>query len=105
VLRSAQLLLSAALLAAGCVSTGRDFPAQPIPQLEPGTTTQAQVRSAFGEPWRTGLEDGRRTWTYGEYRWSLFGAEKARDLVLQFDERGVLATYTYSSTEHDLPAR
>lgn len=104
-LRSAQLLLIAGLALAGCVSSGRDFPADPIPTLEPGVTTQAQVRSAFGDPWRTGLEDGQRTWTYGDYRYSLFGAAKARDLVLKFDHRGVLTTYTYSSTERDLPER
>lgn len=91
------------LLAAGCVSSGRDFPAAPIPALKPGATTQAQVREAFGEPWRTGLEDGQRTWTYGQYRYSLFGAAKARDLKLKFDANGVLTTYTYSSTERDLP--
>ena len=39
------------LLAVACVSSGRDFPAGPIPALKPGRTTQAQVRKAFGEPW------------------------------------------------------
>ena len=91
------------LLGAGCVSSGRDFPAGPIPDLKTGRTTQAQVREAFGEPWRTGLEDGQRTWTYGRYRYSLFGAPLARDLKLKFDSSGVLTTYTYSSTERDLP--
>lgn len=104
-LRPAQLLLTALLALAGCVSGGRDFPADPIPTLAPGTTTQADVRKALGDPWRTGLEDGQRTWTYGDYRYSLFGDAKARDLVLKFDRRGVLTTYTYSSTERDLPAR
>ncbi len=103
--RPAQLLLIALLALSGCFSSGRDFPADPIPTLAVGTTTQAEVRRALGEPWRTGLEDGQRTWTYGDYRYSLFGDAKARDLVLKFDQRGVLTTYTYSSTERDLPGQ
>ena len=99
-----RITLAALLLfASGCVSSGNEFPAEPIPKLEVGRTTQAEVRKAFGEPWRTGLEDGQRTWTYGQYRYSLSGAPKARDLKLKFDGRGVLTTYTYSSTERDLP--
>ncbi len=99
----ARAVVLAVLLAAGCVSSGRDFPATAVPDLEPGTTTQADVRARFGDPWRTGLEDGRRTWTYGHYRYTLFGDDLARDLKLEFDERGVLTTDTYSSTERDLP--
>ena len=96
-------LATLVLLIASCVSSGRDFPAQPIPSLEVERTTQDQVREAFGEPWRTGLEDGQRTWTYGQYRYSLFGAPLARDLKIKFNSSGVLTTYTYSSTKRDLP--
>ena len=84
-----------------CVSVGRDFPADPIPDLALGKTTQSEVKKTFGSPWRTGFEDGTRTWTYGHYRYSLFGSEYARDLVLKFDDSGVLRSYTYASTEPD----
>jgi hypothetical protein len=86
-------------LCVACVSVGRDFPAGPIPDLTVGQTTQAQVQQIFGTPWRTGYEDGQRTWTYGQYRYSLFGPAYARDLVLKFDGGGVLRSYTYASTE------
>lgn len=92
-------LASAALVA--CVSVGRDFPAEPVTGLEAGRTTRAEVRERFGEPWRTGWEDGQRTWTYGEYRYSLFGDPLARDLVVKFDDRGVVSSYTYNTTEPD----
>ena len=32
------------LFAVACVSSGRDFPAAPIPDLKPGHTNQAQGR-------------------------------------------------------------
>jgi hypothetical protein len=93
--------MSCLLLCMACVSVGRNFSAEPIADLAVGKTTQAEVRETFGPPWRTGFEDGQRTWTYGHYRYSLFGPAYARDLVLKFDGGGVLRSYTYASTEPD----
>ena len=97
----AAVVALAAGTAPGCVSVGSDFPSAPIAELAVGRTTQAEVRREFGAPWRTGLEDGQRTWTYGHYRYSLIGGERARDLVLKWDARGVLTSYTYATTEHE----
>ncbi len=96
------VLLLALCAGLGCVSVGADFPAAPIGDLVVGETTQSQAQREFGAPWRTGVEDGRRTWTYGHYRYSLFGGAYARDLVLKWNERDVLASYTYATTEPDL---
>jgi hypothetical protein len=59
------------------------------------------VLRLFGAPWRTGLEDGQQTWTYGHYKYSLFSREKTRDLVVRFDEKNVVVSYTFNSTEPD----
>ena len=91
---------TAALLVA-CVTVGRDFPATQVARLSIGTTTQEQVRGLFGTPWRTGVEDGQRTWTYGHYHYALLGNTQTRDLVVRFDEHGVLASYTFNSTNPD----
>lgn len=95
------LLFLAPFLLAGCISIGGDFPSPTTATLEPGRTTMRQVQDAFGPPWRTGLEDGDRTWTYGEYRYALLGDGMARDLVLRFDAGGVLKHYTYNTTENE----
>jgi len=89
----------AALFASSCATVGRPFETQPVSQITIGQTTQSDVLQMFGAPWRTGLEDGKTTWTYGHYRYSLFAREKTRDLVVRFDDRGVVASYTFSSTE------
>ena len=78
---------AAALALTGCLTVGRDFPTDKIGQLQIGQTTRDEVHRMFGEPWRTGLEDGRRTWTYGHYRYKLFGTTETRDLVIRFDPR------------------
>jgi hypothetical protein len=55
----------------------------------------------FGSPWRVGIEDGQRTWTYGNYSYVLFSEKKAKDLVVRFDDRDVVASYTFSTTQHN----
>lgn len=100
-LRCAPALLLIVLVLAGCLSVGREFPTEPVTSLRIGETTQDEVRAAFGTPWRTGIEDGDRTWTYGRYRYALLGPGHTRDLVLRFDASGVLLSYTYNSTAPD----
>ena len=97
--RFRQLLpLLAVLIAAGYVTIGNDFPVEPVEKIQIGTTTRADVRRMFGEPWRIGIEDGKRTFTYALYYYSVFGAEQTRDLVVRFDRNGVVSSYTFNST-------
>lgn len=98
--RGLALVFTAVLVlgATGCISVGRHFPTGPIPQLQVGQTTQQQVLETFGPPWRTGIDSGQRTWTYGYYRYSLFASPVARDLVIKFDQKGVVSSYNYNTT-------
>jgi hypothetical protein len=89
-----------ALAGAGCVSVGQPFPVERVPQIRIGVDTPADIERAFGKPWRTGIEDGQTTWTYGDYKRSLFGDTRTRDLVVRFAPNGVVASYSFSS---DLP--
>jgi hypothetical protein len=77
---------------------GQAFPTRDVARIEIGETTHGDVRELFGEPWRTGLENGQRTWTYGDYRYSLFGPAQTRDLVIRFNPEGRVASYSFSST-------
>jgi outer membrane protein assembly factor BamE (lipoprotein component of BamABCDE complex) len=99
----AAAIFGLALGTAACVSVGREFPAEDVTRLEIGSTTQQDVRRIFGTPWRTGIEDGQRTWTYGHYRYSLFGSASTRDLVVRFDASGVVSSYSYNTTAPDGP--
>lgn len=88
------LLLALTLPTAGCMPTmGGYFPVYKIRQIEIDKTTQAEVRQMFGDPWRTGLENGLRTWTYGEYSVNI-----SRDLIIRFDEKNVVKSYSFSSS-------
>ncbi len=87
------------VLAAGCATIGRDFATASVPTIQIGKTTQNDILSTFGSPWRTGIEDGKQVWTYGKYHYSVFKQPSAQDLVVRFDSKGVVSSYTYSTTE------
>lgn len=92
------LISSLVWAGAGCLNVGEPFPVDPVKKIEIGVTTRDDIRQMFGDPWRTGVEDGLRTWTYGRYHYSLFGAAATRDLVVRFDGSGVVGSYSFNST-------
>ena len=94
-LTTLMLLVALSLPMTGCMPTvGEAFPVYKVRQIEVEKTTMAEIREMFGEPWRTGLENGERTWTYGEY-----GVNLSRDLVIRYDEQNVVKSYSFSSSE------
>jgi hypothetical protein len=97
---SVWLLLSgmAASQLTGCFSVGQEFAGSRVPEIKIGKTTKQEITELFGTPWRTGMEDGRTTWTYGIYKYSLFGADDTQDLLIRFDPQGIARSYTFSST-------
>jgi hypothetical protein len=100
-LAGAAVTVILAALAPACATVGRGFPVAPVADIRIGETTQSQIRSLFGPPWRVGVEDGQETWTYGKYRYRLFGESSTTDLVVRFGAGGVVASYSFSTTEHD----
>jgi len=93
------ILVLAALSLAGCLTVGKSFDTHGVELLKIGKTTQEEVERLFGPPWRTGIEDGERTWTYGHYRYYLLGPAHTTDLVIRFSPDGVVRSYTYNTTE------
>ncbi len=94
-------LLTAILLCltVGCATVGHEFAVEEVDKIEIGETTRANIKSMFGEPWRTGLEDGQLTWTYADYHYSLFGSTSTTDLILRFNQQSIVVSYTYNTTE------
>ena len=90
--------MSATLLG-GCATVGEDFPTYKVEEIKIGETTRDDIQVMFGDPWRTGIEDGKRTWSYGKYRYSLFDDAETTDLVVRFNKDGTVSSYVYNTTE------
>lgn len=92
-------LSSTLLFMPGCASIGHEFPAGQVSTIRIGETTQNDIYTTFGAPWRTGIDNGMKTWTYGRYYYSLFSEGETEDLVIKFDNRGVVASYVFNTTK------
>ena len=95
---AAAALAILALLFSACATVGRDFPAGKVSEIKIGQTTQTEIEAMFGKPWRTGIEDGFVTWTYGKYHYSAFSQTQTKDLVVRFDNAKIVRSNTYNTT-------
>jgi len=84
-------------IVAGCFSVGKQFPVEQVPNIEIGVHSKADIQRLFGPPWRTGLEDGQTTWTYGDYKRTVTGEAHTRDLIVRFNGDGIVSSYSFSS--------
>ncbi|MBS3965138.1 MAG: outer membrane protein assembly factor BamE [Methylomonas sp.] len=103
---SAAMVLIAILASttlSGCFTVGQEFAASRVPEIKIGETRKQDISEMFGQPWRTGLEDGHPTWTYGIYRYAVFGATDTQDLLIRFDNQGVVRSYSFNSTRVKQP--
>jgi len=85
------------ILGSGCFTVGRNFVATPVKQIEKGVTTKDDVRKAFGEPFRTGLDDGYESWSYVYNQWTAMTQTRSKDLYIVFNKDETVRTYTYNS--------
>lgn len=93
------LIVMMLLMTSGCATVGHEFPTAPVSTIKIGETTQNDIYTTFGAPWRTGLDNGMKTWTYGNYYYSLFSDGSTEDLVIKFDNRGVVASFVFNTTK------
>ena len=91
------LIFAVGALLGACVTLGRAFDAAQVKALQIGKTTQADVERTFGDPFRTGLDSGDATWTYVDYRFGVFGAQRATDLVVKFNADGTVKSYAFNT--------
>ncbi|PLX85408.1 MAG: hypothetical protein C0614_04405 [Desulfuromonas sp.] len=92
------LVIASVLLMSSCMTIGWEFPVHNVARIEIGKTSRSDIHDMFGPPWRTGIEDGRKVWTYAHYKYGLSGQTEARDLLVRFDDAGLVFSYTFSSS-------
>lgn len=99
-------MLGPLLLALMSCSTtvGRPLEGDRVDEVRIGYTDRSAIRELFGRPWQVGLEDGRISWRYVCIRHGPFRDVEASELVVLFDELGIVSSYRFHTTvgeEHD----
>ena len=93
------VLLLALTLLAGCITVGHEFPFKQVGDIKIGETTVDDIQAQFGNPVRTGVENGNLVWSYVHFKGSIFGKFEGRDLTVKFDSQNRVTTYNYSTTD------
>jgi hypothetical protein len=87
------------------VSLGRRFDAGAVKTIVMGKTTQADIETTFGEPFRTGVDSGDVTWTYVDYHFAVFGQQRTTDLLVKFNANGTVKSYAFNTGQPEGAAR
>jgi len=82
----------------GCVTAGKSFRSDDLSWIVVNKTSQGEIQRALGEPFRVGVDSGSLTWTYGYYRYRLFGETRTKDLVIEFNRDGTVSSYTFNTS-------
>ena len=92
------LVITAAMT--GCVTVGKDFKSD-MTWIKEGHTKQADVSMILGEPRSVGNASGAPTWTYGYYKYKLFGDSCTKELKFYWKKDGTVDQYSFSSSFPD----
>ena len=96
---------TAVLLLAGCASSGRQFDATHVNEIQNGKQDKATIAGWFGEPGQrqpiTGHPAGcteRWLWTYA-HAVGFGNVTEAHSLVIDFDSKGLVCDHAYTKQQ------
>ena len=84
-------------LLSGCIYMGRDFPRPRSEDIENDVTTQKEIFGYFGEPARSGLENGYETWTYSYQSYEFGQLRDLKELYVVFNKDSTVRSYSFNS--------
>lgn len=87
--------LATGLAAAGCGTSGKEFNADLFESLRNGHTTQREVESMFGRPFKKGFQNDKKVWVYEYNKYRMFGSDFSKDMVIIFDDSGVVENHQF----------
>ena len=86
-------LLFTSLLFIGCGTTGNNFNESLHKNIVVGTTTHKEIQAMFGSPFKKGVQNGYKTWTYEYNFYNAFGNNITKDIIIVFTQSGVVKSH------------
>lgn len=87
------ILLLVFLFMIGCGTAGKNFNESLYKNIVIGTTTQKEIHSMFGSPFKKGIQNGYPVWTYEYNYYNSLGNDITKDMVIVFDQRRVVKSH------------
>ncbi len=96
------LILSGLLIGYGCGTVGKNFDESKYENIVIGTTTQKEIHSMFGSPFKNGVQNGYPVWTYEYNYYNALGNNITKDMVIVFNSRGVVKSHQMMTNRPDV---
>jgi hypothetical protein len=87
------ILLISLLFVYGCGSTGKNFNESLYKNIITGTTTHKEIQAMFGSPFKKGVQNGSKVWTYEYNAYNSLGNDITKDMVIVFTPSGVVKSH------------
>lgn len=92
------LLLVTLITFSACSNVGTNFDTSMVKQIQKGKTTQADIENMFGQPYKTGVQNGHPAWVYEFDQYRAFGDDASKDLLIVFNDNKTVRTHQIMST-------
>jgi hypothetical protein len=87
------ILLISFLFFYGCGSVGKNFNESLYGNIIAGTTTHKEIQAMFGPPFKKGVQNGSKIWTYEYNAYNSLGKDITKDMVVTFTPSGVVKSH------------
>ena len=87
------ILLISLLFVYSCGSTGKNFNESLYKNIIAGTTTHKEIQAMFGPPFKKGVQNGSKIWTYEYNTYNSLGNNITKDIVVVFTPSGVVKSH------------
>ena len=87
------ILLTGLLLIYGCGTIGKDLNESLYKNIVAGTTTHKEIQAMFGPPFKKGIQNGYKVWTYEYNAFNSVGDDTTKDMVIVFTPDGVVKSH------------
>ena len=93
------MLVGIILLPGGCGTVGKNFDASKVESIVNGTSTRSDIKKIFGEPFKTGIQNGQPIWVYEDHHYSIISNDLSKDLIIIFGPNGVVQSHQFMSSK------
>ena len=91
------LVCAACFDLSSCVTNGHEFSSR-FDWIQKGKTRQEDVKSVLGDPQFVGSSDGTPSWTYGHYKYRLFGQSTTKELKFYWNSDKTIQSWSFTSS-------
>ena len=93
------IVVGIVLISNGCGTIGKSFKTSKVESIVNGTSTRSDIKKIFGEPFKTGIQNGQPIWVYEDHHYSIISNDLSKDLVIVFGPNGVVQSHQFMSSK------